>query len=506
MSVDVEKKIEVEEYIEDAKKCEAEGRFFRAKSLYKEILEQEPRNVRVLMLLGLLNAKRKQFDNAISFVKKAIEISPCAVFYIELGKIYIDKKDFYNAILSCKEAILLNLDDYDAWFYLAFALKENKQVDDAIMAYQKALLLNPDSASVCHNLGNIYNNIKNDTATTIEYYKKFLEYYPNEDEAKSALGTLYLKMKDYKEGWRYLEFCINKSMAIADRNSAPNSPTKLKPVWQGEDIKDKTIYIYYDGGLGDTIMFARFLPLLKTKCKKILFRCQTELVQLFKDSDFDLDVFGIEKDESVLEFDVHLPIMSLPHKFKVHKEEEIPYPEGYLKSDSKKIEAYRKKYFEDAKDKFKIGIKWQGNINYNQTRHFCLESYFKLLDLPNTKFYSLQKGLGIEQLTESENCEIVDLGSTFNDFTDTAAAIENLDLVITVDTAVAHLAGALGKKCWVLLPFTQDWRWSVDISYCPWYKSLRLFKQKNLGNWDEVFDEVHSELVTFLGKKYFSLL
>jgi len=120
--------------------------------------------------------------------------------------------------------------------------------------------------------------------------------------------------------------------------------------------------------------------------------------------------------------------------------------------------------------------------------------------LPQTKFYSLQKGDGIEQLEDSKDFDIVDLGSTFNDFSDTAAAIENLDLVICNDTSVAHLTGALNKPCWVLLPFTQDWRWSIDLTYCPWYKSIKLFKQNKADDWDELFSRVYEELKDYVNK------
>lgn len=493
MAVSVEEKVDLDNMVKQAWEFEKEGKLYRAKKLLCKVLEYNPKDAEILVLLGHLELRRRQFDNAIEFVKKAIEIKPCVEFYIELVKVYIEMEDSYNAILVSKEAIQFDFDNYYGWFYLAYSLKMNNQCDDAIIAYKRALEIKPDSASVYHNIGNIYNNVKNDTLTTIAYYEEFIKYHPEDQEAKGALGTLYLKAKNYEKGWEYLEFCENKALAIRDRNAAKNSPTKLKPIWKGEDLTDKIIYVYYDGGIGDTIMFSRFLPILKKRCKKIILRVQSCLVQLFKDSNLISDVFGDEQDESLLKFDYHIPIMSIPHKLKIHSEADIPFVEGYLKADEKKVEDYRKKYFDN--DKFKIGIKWEGNTFYNQVRHLKLEVFNKLLDIPNIKLYSLQKGPGIEQLLGCEGNSIVDLGSVFEDFSDTAAAVENLDLVISIDTSVAHLAGGLNKQCWIMLPFAQDWRWSTDLSHCPWYNSVRFFKQKSLGDWGSVIAEVHRELL-----------
>lgn len=485
---------DIEEQIKRGLSLENEGEFLAAKKIYNQILNDNADNPDALNLLALLEYKKENYAQAASLIKKAAELKPCLDFYKNLGEIYIHNNDFFNAIENYKKALKLSPEDFGAWFNLAFSLKSNGQVDDAITAYEKALLINPDSPDVYHNLGNIYSKIKNDPVKTIEYFRKFLELEPDNTDAKSNLGALYLKIKNYKEGWKYLEFCINKAVAVVDRNS-PNSPTRSKPLWRGEDIKDKTIYVYYDGGLGDTIMFARFLPLLEKKCPNVVLGLQPEIIPLLKENGINMKYWDVTNKKDKLDFDVHIPIMSLPHKLNINSEKDIPSPQGYFKANPQKIKEY-KKYFNT--NKFKIGIKWQGDTVLDTTRKIPLKSFYKIFNLPNVQFYSLQKGGGIEQLPEAQKkYNIVDLGSTFNDFSDTAAAIQNLDLVITNDTSVAHLAGAMGKTCWVLLPMVQDWRWSVDISYCPWYKSIRLFKQEGLSNWDELFDRVYKELKNY---------
>lgn len=488
--------VDIKEQINEALNLEKSGKFLEAECIYNDIINAN-NNALALNLLGLLKYRQGQVDIALGFINKSIEISPCVSFYMNLGRIYINENDFYEAIRCYKSAIQLEMDNFDAWFHLAYSLKKNKQFDEAIIAYQKALQLNPGSEDVYHNLGNIYCTVKNDLESAIYCYKKYLEYHPEDTDAKSCLGALYLKQKNYKDGWVNLEYCVNKARAIVDNiPEYYNNKTKSKPLWHGENIEDKVLYVYYDGGLGDTIMFLRYLPSLKYKCAKIIFSPQDSIIQLLQDSGFDWDGLEIKNSECEINFDVHIPIMSIPYVLNLNSEKDIPLSQGYLKADPLKIEAYRQKYFDN--NCFKIGIKWQGDMTYDQTRQFDLKSFSKILKLPNVKIYSVQKDSGSEQLEEFKNYEIVDLGSTFNDFTDTAAAIENLDLVICNDTSVAHLTGAMGKKCWIVLPFVQDWRWSVDLSYCPWYKSIKLFKQHSLGSWEEVFEDVFKELQTTL--------
>lgn len=191
-------------------------------------------------------------------------------------------------------------------------------------------------------------------------------------------------------------------------------------------------------------------------------------------------------------FDVHIPLISIPHALK-HFSEEIPLSEGYLKANLEKTKAFKEKYFNN--DKLKIGFKWMGNTVYDMTRVINIESFYKLFELPNTQFYSLQKGEGIQEFAKiPKEYNVIDLSEEFNDFGDTAAAVENLDLVICNDTSVAHLAAAMGKPTWILLPFVQNWRWHTDISYSPWYKSVKLFKQSEPNNWEDVFEQVYAEL------------
>jgi ADP-heptose:LPS heptosyltransferase len=244
-----------------------------------------------------------------------------------------------------------------------------------------------------------------------------------------------------------------------------------------------------------------------------------------------LGVEVIDSSYTEIDFDVHIPLMGVPYALGLNSEGQIPLAEGFLKPDPVKVQQYKQKYFfngetslindlvtphpnppqsasptpslvrlvprqqddlpQGGREKSKIGIKWQGNAAYDRNRIIPIEAFYNLFDLPNTQFYSIQKDDGSEELKNlPSKYNVIDLGSTFNDFTDTAAAIENFDLVICNDTSLAHLAGALGKPCYILLPYVSNWRWHDDFSYSPWYKSVKLFKQTTPDNWSDVFEKV----------------
>lgn len=468
------------------------GKLVEAEKLYTKILKKHPDSAETLNLLGLLNLQNNKFKDAVSYIKKATELVPCAYFYDSLGRAYFEDGNFEGAIESYKNALKLNDNDFDIWFNLGLAYKNINQLDKSIEAYQKALSIKPNHSSACFNLANVYEQL-NDTFTSLDYYKKAYEYSEDKDnDIHYFLALAYLKTKDFENGLKHYEHRPSKPVATLSQALQYKEQMETKPVWTGEDMKDKTLFVYYESALGDTIMYVRYLPLLKNKFAKVLFKPQLCFVDFFRENDLGVEIIDSKTLPQDVVFDAHISIMSLPYALKLHTEE-IPLSEGHLKANPEKVKAYKEKYFNN--DKFKIGIKWEGNTACDLTRVITLKSFYKLFDLPNTKFYSVQKGDGIEELeTIPKDYEIISLGETFNDFSDTAAAIENLDLIICNDTSVAHLTGTMGKPCWILLPFVQNWRWHTDLSYSPWYKSVKLFKQNERGNWDEVFDRVKEEL------------
>lgn len=488
--------IEVKDLINSALKHHQNGDLAEAEKLYCKILELLPQNTDALNLFGLLKLQNNRFDDAIFNLKKAVELNPCVYFLENLGRAYSANSDFLSAIAVYKKALELEPDNFDILFNLALAYKKNGNFEDALLVYESALKLKPESAEVYYNIANIFENLS-DTQKALEYYKKAYEFNIDYDGIRYFLSVCHLKLKQFKDGLKYYEYRPSKEFSIRTQEHELGEILKSKPLWAGEPLKDKTIFIYYEAGLGDSILYARYFPVLKQMGAKVLFKPQLCFEEFFKENDLGIEVIDYKKSKEEIDFDYHLPIMSIPYVLQHNCEKDIPLSKGYLKANSGKIAYYKEKYFDN--DKFKIGIKWQGNPAYDKNRIIPFEKFYKLFDIPDTKFYSIQKNDGVEELKNLPCCyELEDLGSNFKNFSDTAAAISNLDLVICNDTSVAHLAAAMGKPCWILLPFVSNWRWFDDYSYSPWYKSVRLFKQKELNNWDEVFEKVFDSVNLYI--------
>ena len=246
--------------------------------------------------------------------------------------------------------------------------------------------------------------------------------------------------------------------------------------------------VQYEQGFGDSLQFFRYLEQVKPLVKKIIFRVQDELVELLKiNTNIEIVRNSVPLDE--LSFDYHIPLMSLMYILKIPINN-IPFSEGYIKADEEKINNYKKEFFDN--NSFKIGISWHGTSIGNKHRNIPLRCLFPLAGLQNVKIYSLQKGFGQKEAEGlPDNIKIIDLGKTFNDFSYTAAAMANLDLFITGDNALLNLAGAMGKKTFLLLNKYSEWRWFLHSYTTPWYKSVKIFKKQNENdNWDSLMKRI----------------
>ena len=320
-------------------------------------------------------------------------------------------------------------------------------------------------------------------------YIKSLKINPNSREANYFMSLSYFRLKDYEKGLPYFEARLCRESAIAtEEKTYPNLMAKSK-VWEGEDISDKTLYTYYEAGFGDMIMFARYIPLLLKRCKKLIIKPQVELTQLFKDNFPTAEVMEYFVPENELNFDVHVPFLSVPYVLGLSNEEMFIYRDGYLKADKEKTKEFKEKIFNN--NKFKIGIKWQGNTYYDKGRVINTDAFAPLFNLKNVKVYSAQTFEGSEAFENlAKKYDITDISKTFKDFSYTAAAVENLDLVICNDTSLAHIAGAMNKPCVILLPYNYNWRWHTDLSYCDWYKSVTLALTGRYENWNTLMERV----------------
>jgi ADP-heptose:LPS heptosyltransferase len=237
-------------------------------------------------------------------------------------------------------------------------------------------------------------------------------------------------------------------------------------------------------------MFSRYINFTKDKFKEITFAVYDELVEFFQFNFPEIKVCSINTPYT---YDYSVDIMELHYVLGIDFEH-IPFASGYFKANEEKILEYKEKYFNHQK--LKVGLFWQGNLKVFPYRSTTLEELSPLLTTENCQFYSCQKGAGIEQLEDFKDANIIDLGSTFDNYSDTAAALTNLDILITIDSSILHMAGALGVKTFLLLPHASEWRWFDDTQTTPWYDSVKLFKQERLYDWSvpvrNIIDELKS--------------
>lgn len=468
------------------------GQLTIARDLYMEILKDEPKNAEVWDLLGVLYFQVRDYMESELCIKKAIELNP-RLYYIEnLARLYLDKGEF-KASIALYEDIVKASPKYENYFNLAMAYKCNQNWDKAKIMYYKALDVNSEGYESYFNLAYLALN-ENNPKEAIRCYQKALEIKPDDWESMYFLSLACMQDKDYQTGLKYFESRLCKQSAIVSQEKIYPHLIKSRPEWKGENLADKTLYTYYEAGFGDILMFYRYLPILTSICKKVIIKPQRELAPLFRENSYGAEVLEIFDFEKEINFDYHIPFLSVPLVLGLKGEEIFTHHEGYLKPNPAKVNYYKEKYCNN--DKFKIGIKWQGNTHYDTERVLNVEDFFPLFEIPNTQFYSFQTFEGSEEIEKiQKEHSIINLGSTFSNFSDTAGAIENMDLIISNDTSLVHLAGAMSKPCFVLLPYIYNWRWHTDLSHCDWYDSVKIYRQSNHGDWHGVFESVKADLL-----------
>ena len=471
------------------------GLLTEAKDLYLEILQEDKTNAKVWNLLGMVYVQTNEYLEAETCLKKAIDLEP-KLFYLEnLAKLYLQKGDFETSA-SIYEVLLKNrTEKYEYWFNLGLAYKNLKQWEKSKEAYLKSIEINPQSHKSYYNLAYLYLNDDN-VPEALKCYQKALQIKPNDSETEYALSLAYMQLKDYKNGLKHFETRLCRTSSIISQQKTYPNLMNEKPLWQGENLKDKTLYTYYEAGFGDVLMFYRYMPLLTSMCKKVIFKPQKELAPLFRENSYGAEIMELYDLESTLDFDYHIPFLSVPYVLKAFDNNMfIHHDDGYIKPNPAKINYYKERFFQN--DKFKIGIKWQGNAFYDKERILSVEDFFDLFEIKNTQFYSCQTLDGAQEFNKiKDRYNVIDLGSTFSNFSDTAGALSNMDLIICNDTSLAHLAGAMNKRCWVLLPHVYNWRWHCDLTKCDWYDSVKIFRQPQNDDWKTVFKNVKSELIS----------
>jgi tetratricopeptide (TPR) repeat protein len=396
--------------------------------------------------------------------------------------------DLARAIADFDNAIALRPDYAAAHYNRGTVLQESRRFDDALVSLERAIALQPDHAEAYNNRGLVLQELgRPDEA--IASFDRTIGLKPNDAEAYVNKSFSLLQLGRFEQGWRLYEWRKKLAQPFGDRSFA-------KPLWLGSaDIANRTVFVHWEQGLGDTIQYARFAQLLSGRGANVVMSVQEPLFRLFKQTSSDVQV--IDQDEVPAAFDCHCPLMSLPLALGTTLQS-IPAKQPYLFADASLRDAWNARL--PPKTKPRIGIVWSGGAKHKNDaqRSIDLSTFASVLS-SDVLWISLQK-----ELRESDAAALRQLhhiaryGEELQDFSDTAALIDLLDLVIAVDTSVAHLAGAMGKEVWLLLPYHADWRWLLDRGDSPWYPTARLFRQDSARSWRNVLARLRGALDEFV--------
>jgi tetratricopeptide (TPR) repeat protein len=453
---------------------------------FKTAIQFQPRFAQAYCNLGIAFERSGQIDQAIDSFESAISFNPRFFeAYSNLGNALSKQKKFDAAIAALRKAVELNPNSGDVNYNIGHALRESGQLEEAIVYFNRAIELNPNHLTARCDLANLL-HLQQSRHQVIQQYQQVLAIDPDHAIAHWNLALTYLLLGDFKRGWTEHEW--------RTRCESLANPAEFdKPRWTGEPLDGKTILLHPEQGLGDILQFVRYAPMVTARGGKVLLQCQPPLVRLLQN---DLGISQvISVTDPLPEFDVHCPVMSLPFVFGTEIGS-IPAQIPYLFADPEDAAAWRLK-LENGSNKPRIGLVWAGSPTHknDRNRSIRLANLSRLLSMDSCRFFSLQKGPASNQLSMPT---LIDHTADLHDFADTAAFVANLDLIITVDTAVAHLAGGMGKIVWLLLPHNPDWRWLLDRDDSPWYPTMRIFRQQRAGDWESVITRIVAEIISFV--------
>lgn len=392
-----------------------------------------------------------------------------------------------EASLAHYESAIAARPDYtDALCNLGVALNDLGRHQEAIGRYRQALAIEPNHPEAWTSLASALIST-NCPAKAVEACRKVLETAPHDADARWNMGVAQLMLGNLAEGWEGYEWRFRRANQHA-RDFA-------RELWDGSRLDGRRILLHAEQGLGDSIQFIRYAPEARRRGGTVLVECHAPLVRLFR------SVAGpsglAPRGAPLAEFDCHAPLLSLPRILGTTVEN-IPRDVPYLHAEPELVRKWAL-IIRDAAGgaAFKIGLVWAGNPGHRNDRNRSVppDKLALLAGVPNSVFFSLQQGDAADARPRDGSLRLVPLPEPLTDFAETAAVISNLDLVISADTSVAHLAGALGHPVWTLLPFAADWRWMIDREDSPWYPTMRLFRQSAPQDWDSVLARVRAELL-----------
>ena len=470
------------------------GRFSNAEKLATSITQKFPTHQFGWKILGAMLNQTGRLSESLAACKKSVQLEPQdAEALSNLGSTLKELGRLDEAEANYTQAIVLKPDFAEAHYNLGVTLEELGRLDESEANYTQAIVLKPDYAEAYVNLGAALLELgRLDESET--KYKQAIKIKPDYADAFYNLSYPHLLRGSLEKGFKFYESRLRKTKRTV-------APARANLIWNGEkSLNGKHFVIYEEQGLGDIIQFCRYLPLLEQKGAKITFKVTPKLNALLQTMDSNSRLVTSLPEENKIDFET--PLMSIPHLLNTSLET-IPTTNPYLFADQEKIQTWGERI---SRDRFKVGICWQGSKS-NRTdigRSFPLSLFEGIARIPNVELISLHKGEGEAQMADID-FDVNKLGHDFDAgqdaFLDTAAVMMNCNLIITSDTAIAHLAGAIGRPTWVALKQIPDWRWMLNRSDSPWYPMMTLYRQKFRGDWVDVFETIERDLRSLLQQK-----
>lgn len=455
--------------------------------------------------LGIAFQEMDMLNDALECHKTSLLLDPTDIYaHNKIADTYIKRKEYDKANEHYARVIELAPKDPNSYARLASSyVSYQNRYEEAMELLHKALAIDPKHPLTLNNLGAVMYD-HGETKSSLQYFKDALALRPNYLTAQHNLALGQLLAGDLKEGWANHESRLN----VKERREVYRLIHKLFdliPKWDGKSsLKGKYILLMHEQGYGDSIQFVRYVHMLIEQGARVAIHVKDPLAKLFRSVSDQVTL--VRENDPLPKCDFAYLLMSLPHAMGTDHVEDIPSSPAYLSADPADSTRWAEKInlLAGNNSDLRVGFVWAGNPEHgsDRKRSIPLATFAPLLSTPGVQFFSLQKGSITQELaTLPRELPVYNIGDTFNDFADTAAAMANLDLVISVDTSVTHLAGALGRPTWTLIAHRPDWRWLNDREDSPWYPSMRLFRQQTNDDWPTVINKVISELTTLSEQK-----
>lgn len=541
---------------------QAQSDYQGAQRCYRQLLQKDPSHPKAAFGLGTLYLHRNDIDEALKWLLKAQDVKPEWLLQNNLGKAFLLKNDLKRALECFQKALQETPEQAEIWFNLAElytktdqcelaishyrkaiqrdpamiaaynnmgnVLRESQRYDEAIAAFQNVLALAPELAQGHYNLGGVYRLVE-DYERAVEHLSKAIQLKPDYADAWNNLALTCKNMGDLDRAMTYFNRAlqIDPELAVARWNRSfvnfltgnwlegwhdfearfdvPHWRT-IYPhridgaLWDGGPIPGKTLFVHDEQGLGDTIQFARLLPWARQRCEQLILETREELIPLLEDNPaIDRIIIRSKTHPPTTHFDCYIPLMSIA-RLACMTPQKTAGSLPYITAEKAKSDCWQRRL---ETPNPRVGLVWAGRPQHgNDTNRSCnLAQFAPLFRHADIHFVGLQKGLAAAQVVSGQWSNFDNIGPHLDNFGDTAAVLSQLDLLISVDTAVAHLAGAMGRPVWVLLPFIPDWRWGMRGQTTSWYPTMQLFRQHRPKDWASVIERINLQLQKMLADR-----